>query len=430
MKISDLYDIYKKFPVISIDTRNIEKDSIFFALKGENFNANTFAEKAIQNGASYAVIDEKEYRKDERYILVDNVLYCLQQLAVYHRKQLNIPFIGITGTNGKTTTKELINAVLSAKYKTLATKGNLNNHIGVPLTILSVSNEHEMAVIEMGANHIGEIGELCEISKPDFGIITNIGKAHLEGFGGIDGVIKTKNDLYLAVNQNNGKLFVNSDNKLLMSLSENFERVCYGTSDTDYCKAKLLNNSALLNLEYWKNNLYVSEIQTNLVGDYNFENVLAAITVGLNFNVDALQIKAALENYIPGNNRSQIIKKNNNTIILDAYNANPSSMEASIKNFAKIDAENKVLIIGDMLELGEYTISEHQYIINLVDNLNFKDIILVGNVFCEVCKNPDYKCFKNSLEAKGWLAKNPFYNSTILIKGSRGIKMEEVLDVL
>ena len=430
MKISDLYDIYKKFPVISIDTRNIEKDSIFFALKGENFNANTFAEKAIQNGASYAVIDEKEYLKDERYILVNNVLSSLQQLAAYHRKQLKIPFIGITGTNGKTTTKELVYSVLSAKYKTLATKGNLNNHIGVPLTILSVTDEYEMAVIEMGANHIGEIGELCEISKPDFGIITNIGKAHLEGFGGIDGVIKTKNDLYLAVNQNNGKLFVNSDNKLLMSLSENFERVCYGTSDTDYCKAKLLNNSALLNLEYWKNNLYVSEIQTNLVGDYNFENVLAAITVGLNFNVDALQIKAALENYIPGNNRSQIIKKNNNTIILDAYNANPSSMEASIKNFAKIDAENKVLIIGDMLELGEYTISEHQYIINLVDNLNFKDIILVGNVFCEVCKNPDYKCFKNSLEAKGWLAKNPFYNSTILIKGSRGIKMEEVLDVL
>lgn len=430
MGIIELYDIYKKFPVVSTDTRNITKDSIFFALKGDNFNANTFAGKALENGAAYAVIDEKEYLKDERYILVDNVLSSLQQLAAYHRKQLKIPFIGITGTNGKTTTKELVYSVLSAKYKTLATKGNLNNHIGVPLTILSVTDEYEMAVIEMGANHIGEIGELCEISKPDFGIITNIGKAHLEGFGGIDGVIKTKNDLYLAVNQNNGKLFVNSDNKLLMSLSENFERVCYGTSDTDYCKAKLLNNSALLNLEYWKNNQYVSEIQTNLVGDYNFENVLAAITVGLYFNVDALQIKAALENYIPGNNRSQIIKKNNNTIILDAYNANPSSMEASIKNFAKIDAENKVLIIGDMLELGEYTISEHQHIINLVDNLNFKDIILVGNVFCEVCKNPDYKCFKNSLEAKGWLEKNPFFNSTILIKGSRGIKMEEVLDVL
>lgn len=430
MGIIELYDIYKKYPVVSTDTRNITKDSIFFALKGDNFNANTFAGKALENGAAYAVIDEKEYLKDERYVLVDNVLSSLQQLAAYHRKQLKIPFIGITGTNGKTTTKELVYSVLSAKYKTLATKGNLNNHIGVPLTILSVTDEYEMAVIEMGANHIGEIGELCEISKPDFGIITNIGKAHLEGFGGIDGVIKTKNDLYLAVNQNNGKLFVNSDNKLLMSLSENFERVCYGTSDTDYCKAKLLNNSALLNLEYWKNNQYVSEIQTNMVGDYNFENVLAAITVGLYFNVDALQIKAALENYIPGNNRSQIIKKNNNTIILDAYNANPSSMEASIKNFAKIDAENKVLIIGDMLELGEYTISEHQHIINLVDNLNFKDIILVGNVFCEVCKNPDYKCFKNSLEAKDWLAKNPFFNSTILIKGSRGIKMEEVLDVL
>lgn len=430
MNINELYDIYKKFPLVSTDTRNISKDSIFFALKGDNFNANTLAGKALENGAAYAVIDEKEYLKDERYILVDNVLSSLQQLAAYHRKQLKIPFIGITGTNGKTTTKELVNAVLSVKYKTLATKGNLNNHIGVPLTILSVTDEYEMAVIEMGANHIGEIGELCEISKPDFGIITNIGKAHLEGFGGIEGVIKTKNDLYLAVNQNNGKLFVNSDNKLLMSLSENFERVCFGTSDTDYCKAKLLNNSALLNLEFWKNNQYVSEIQTNLVGDYNFENVLAAITVGLYFNVDASQIKTALENYIPGNNRSQIIKTNNNTIILDAYNANPSSMEASIKNFAKIDAKNKVLIIGDMLELGEYTTSEHQHIINLVENLNFKNIFLVGNVFCEVCKNPDYKCFKNSLEAKGWLAKNPVINSTILIKGSRGIKMEDVLDVL
>lgn len=430
MDINELYGIYKKFPLVSTDTRNISKDSIFFALKGDNFNANTFAGKALENGAAYAVIDEKEYQKDERYILVDNVLSCLQELAVYHRKQLKIPFIGITGTNGKTTTKELVNAVLSAKYKTLATKGNLNNHIGVPLTILSVTDEYEMAVIEMGANHIGEIGELCEISKPGYGIITNIGKAHLEGFGGIEGVIKTKNDLYLAVNQNNGKLFVNSDNKLLMSLSEKFEKICYGTSDTDFCKAKLLNKSALLCLEYWKNNQYISEIQTNLVGDYNFENVLAAITVGLYFNVDVSQIKAALENYMPGNNRSQIIKKENNTIILDAYNANPSSMEASIRNFANINAENKVLIIGDMLELGEYTLSEHQHIIKLIEELNFKQLILVGKLFGEVCKGVDYKCFNDSLAAKKWLAENPVINSTILIKGSRGMKMEEVLEVL
>ncbi len=430
MTISEIYDIYKRFPSISTDTRNIVKNSMFFALKGDNFNGNLFADKAIENGAAYVVIDEISYIKDERYILVDSVLECLQQLAVFHRNTLNIPIIGITGTNGKTTTKELINAVLSTKYKTLATKGNLNNHIGVPLTILSISDIYEVAVIEMGANHIGEIGELCKISKPDYGIITNIGKAHLEGFGGIDGVIKTKNDLYLAVKQNNGKVFVNSDNKLLMDLSENIDRICFGTSISNYCFAKILKSTGLLNLEYGFKSKYIAEIQTNLVGDYNFENVLAAITIGIYFNIDTAKIKYALENYLPGNSRSQILNKENNTVILDAYNANPSSMEASIRNFANIVAENKVIIIGDMLELGDFTFSEHQFIIDLIEKLGFEKVFLVGTVFSEICTNHKFLCFQNSLQVKDWIKDNPILNATILLKGSRGIKMEVVLDVL
>ncbi len=430
MDINFIYSVFKNFPKISTDTRNIEKNSIFFALKGENFNGNAFAQKALENGAAYAVIDEKEYYKNEHYILVDNVLDCLQQLAAFHRDSLNIPIIGITGTNGKTTTKELINAVLSTRYKTLATKGNLNNHIGVPLTILSISDDYQMAVIEMGANHIGEIGELCKISKPDFGIITNIGKAHLEGFGGIEGVIKTKNDLYLFVKQHNGKLFVNSDNKLLMELSANLDRICYGVNIENFCFAKILKSTGLLNLEFGFNNQYIGEIQTNLVGDYNFENVLAAITIGLYFKIEPEKIKIALENYVPGNNRSQILKKENNTIVLDAYNANPSSMDASIRNFANIIADNKVLIIGDMLELGKYAHKEHQNVIELIENMNFKKVILVGDFFGNVCKNSSFLCFPNSLMAKDWILQNPIINSTVLIKGSRGIKMEFVLDVL
>ena len=387
------------------------------------------ADKAIEKGAKYAIIDESKFKKDSRYILVDNTLDTLQQLAIIHRNHLKIPIIGITGTNGKTTTKELINCILSQKYKTLATQGNLNNHIGVPLTVLSITNEHEIAIIEMGANHIGEIGELCRISQPDFGIITNIGKAHLEGFGNLEGVIKTKNDLYLEVAKKNGKLFVNADNPILNNLSENIDRICYGKSSTNYCYGNLKKQNAFINIEYYCDSNY-DLINTQLVGFYNFENILAAITIGCYFKIEKQFIKKALENYLPTNSRSQIVKSKTNTIILDAYNANPSSLEASIKNFAEIVADNKILMIGDMLELGEYSEVEHRNILHIIEMLNFNNVILVGPQFSSVCEKKDWLCFKNSMLAKDWLILNPVKNAYVLIKGSRGIKMEVVLESL
>lgn len=429
MNINEVYNIFLKYPSISTDTRDIKPDSIFFSLKGDNFNGNIFADKAIEEGAKYAIIDESKFKKDSRYILVDNALDTLQQLAIIHRNHLKIPIIGITGTNGKTTTKELINCILSQKYKTLATQGNLNNHIGVPLTVLSITNEHEIAIIEMGANHIGEIGELCRISQPDFGIITNIGKAHLEGFGNLEGVIKTKNDLYLEVAKKNGKLFVNADNPILNNLSENIDRICYGKSSTNYCYGNLKKQNAFINIEYYCDSNY-DLINTQLVGFYNFENILAAITIGCYFKIEKQFIKKALENYLPTNSRSQIVKSKTNTIILDAYNANPSSLEASIKNFAEIVADNKILMIGDMLELGEYSEVEHRNILHLIEMLNFNNVILVGPQFSSVCEKKDWLCFKNSMLAKDWLILNPIKNAYVLIKGSRGIKMEVVLESL
>ena len=429
MNINEVYNIFLKYPSISTDTRDIKPDSIFFSLKGDNFNGNIFADKAIEKGAIYAIIDESKFKKDSRYILVDNALDTLQQLAIIHRNHLKIPIIGITGTNGKTTTKELINCILSQKYKTLATQGNLNNHIGVPLTVLSITNEHEIAIIEMGANHIGEIGELCRISKPDFGIITNIGKAHLEGFGNLEGVIKTKNDLYLEVAKKNGKLFVNADNPILNNLSENIDRICYGKSSTNYCYGNLKKQNAFINIEYYCDSNY-DLINTQLVGFYNFENILAAITIGCYFKIEKQFIKKALENYLPTNSRSQIVKSKTNTIILDAYNANPSSLEASIKNFAEIVADNKILMIGDMLELGEYSEVEHRNILHIIEMLNFNNVILVGPQFSSVCEKKDWLCFKNSMLAKDWLILNPIKNAYVLIKGSRGIKMEVVLESL
>ena len=429
MNINEVYNIFLKYPSISTDTRDIKPDSIFFSLKGDNFNGNIFADKAIEKGAKYAIIDESKFKKDSRYILVDNALDTLQQLAIIHRNHLKIPIIGITGTNGKTTTKELINCILSQKYKTLATQGNLNNHIGVPLTVLSITNEHEIAIIEMGANHIGEIGELCRISQPDFGIITNIGKAHLEGFGNLEGVIKTKNDLYLEVAKKNGKLFVNADNPILNNLSENIDRICYGKSSTNYCYGNLKKQNAFINIEYYCDSNY-DLINTQLVGFYNFENILAAITIGCYFKIEKQFIKKALENYLPTNSRSQIVKSKTNTIILDAYNANPSSLEASIKNFAEIVADNKILMIGDMLELGEYSEVEHRNILHIIEMLNFNNVILVGPQFSSVCEKKDWLCFKNSMLAKDWLILNPIKNAYVLIKGSRGIKMEVVLESL
>ncbi len=429
MLIEEIYRIFKIYSNISTDTRKIIPSSIFFALKGENFDGNAFADLAIIKGASYAIIDDEKYKKDDRFILVDNVLETLQQLALFHRKTLDIPIIGITGTNGKTTTKELLNAILSCKYNTLATSGNLNNHIGVPLTLLQITSKHEIAIIEMGANHIGEIGELCKIAQPDYGIITNIGKAHLEGFGGIQGIIKTKYDLYKAIQEKKGKIFVNINNELLENLSVGIDKITYGNNKIAYCAGELIESNPFVSIQYFCNGMS-DDIQTKLVGNYNFENILASICIAAFFKVKKEDIKYAIENYQPSNNRSQILKTLSNTIILDAYNANPTSLEAAILNFAEIQAQDKVLIIGDMLELGAYSVAEHNRIIEIIEKENFKQIVLIGSVFFALCNHTDWNCFSDSEMAKKWLLLNPINNAFILVKGSRGIQLEKLLEAL
>ncbi len=431
----ELYSHFLKHPVVCTDTRDIKPNCIFFALKGDNFNANQFAEEALKKGASLVVIDEEKYKKDERYFLVKDVLTTLQQLANYHRKQLSIPIIGITGSNGKTTSKELINEVLSQKYNVLATKGNLNNHIGVPLTLLSITNEHEMAIVEMGANHQGEIEMLCNIAEPNFGMITNIGKAHLEGFGGEQGVIKAKNEMYVFIKKSGGKLFVNTDNELLKNLSTSINRVSYGTSnDVDFIGVFIESNPFVKLKCKAKNdtkNIFEKElITTQLIGKYNFENILGAACIGNYFNVSEAEIKIGIENYIPSNNRSQVMQTKYNLLLLDAYNANPSSMNAAIENFSQMNQANKMVILGDMLELGDDSEKEHNAIVNLLQQKNITNVILVGKYFQQAGQKINAKAFSTSDELLEYFKINSIKNHTILVKGSRGIKLEKVVEVL
>lgn len=434
--IEKLYSIFLKHPLVCTDTREIKPGAIFFALKGGNFNGNKFAEQAIKNGCSYAVIDEAEYKRDDHFLLVDDVLTALQNLAHHHRKQLNIPFIGITGSNGKTTTKELINAVLRKKYKVLATKGNLNNHIGVPLTLLSVTNVHEMAIIEMGANHQGEIEFLCNISEPDFGIITNIGKAHLEGFGGLEGVKKGKSELFRFIQQKKGKIFVHADDEVLIELAGNIDKVTYGTKKLYDIVGIMQSSSGQFISFQWAtrynaSNLKSSEIiNTQLVGIYNYYNLLCAACVGNYFKVDDLLINEALREYIPSNNRSQLHKTKENILILDYYNANPSSMNLAIENFASLNYPDKMVVLGDMLELGDESIREHTAIIDLLRLKNISKVILVGPIFMEATKGSDFKTFATSEAASEYLRQQQIKGHTILIKGSRGIKLEKVVELL
>jgi len=429
--ITELYKLFLKHPKVCTDTRKIESDSFFFALKGENFDANQFASQALEKGCAYAVIDEEEYKKGERYILVDNVLQSLQQLAAYHRKHLKIPVIGITGTNGKTTTKELIHAVLSKKYKTYSTEGNFNNHIGVPLTLLSIPYNAEFAIIEMGASHPGEIRDLCKITFPEYGIITNIGKAHLEGFGSIEGVVLTKKELFDVVRLSGGKVFVCRDNNLLMDLSEGIERTTYGVFPDSDCRGDISECNPLLKLKwYCHSEKKEISISSNLVGYYNFENVLAAICIGEYFKVDPEDIKKAIENYFPSNNRSQVINTKKNLIIMDAYNANPISMDAAIRNFIQDTFRRKFAIIGDMLELGTESVKEHEKIIDLLGNSDFEQVILVGKIFLSLKGSFDYPVFTDVSEASEWIKENRPEGCSILIKGSRGIKLEKLLELL
>lgn len=426
MKIEELYKIYKKHPIVCTDTRNISNNSIFFALKGENFNGNQFAKQALDNGASYAIIDEVEFEIKGKTILVDNVLKTLQLLANYHRKQFEIPFIGITGTNGKTTSKELINSVLCQHFNTSFTQGNLNNHIGVPLTILSIKKDCEIAIIEMGANHIGEIADLCEIAEPNYGIITNIGKAHIEGFGSPDGVIKAKSEMYHFIKKNEGLLFCNHDDELLMSLSESINRYTYGTKNAN-CTASLENESPTLKIK-WKD----ISISSTLYGKYNFYNILLAICIGDYFKVPNEKIKKGIESYVSSNNRSQFVQlKNNIDLYLDAYNANPTSMNAAIDSFNSIPSNKKIMILGDMLELGATSNNEHQTIVDKIQHLNIP-CLFVGNHFGSVSNKHQFHFFKTNLDLLEWIKENDNFSEyqKILIKGSRGIKLELISDYL
>jgi UDP-N-acetylmuramoyl-tripeptide--D-alanyl-D-alanine ligase len=428
--IKDLYDVYLKHPKISTDTRSIEPDSLFFALKGQNFDGNKFAEDAIKAGAAFAIIDDVNFDKSEKTFLVDDVLTTLQSLANYHRRQLKIPFLAITGSNGKTTTKELVNAVLSKKYKTLATKGNLNNHIGVPLTLLSISHEIEFAIIEMGANHQKEISLLCDIAMPDYGIITNIGKAHLEGFGGIEGIKKGKGEMYDFLKSNKGKIFLNSDSEELkeMLTARSLNAITYGKSNDADLVGEIIREQPTVSFKWkWKNGVF-NVVESQLPGVYNLPNFLCAACVGSYFGVEVNKINQALSSYVADNNRSQIIKKNNKTILLDAYNANPSSMEAAIQNFVKLEAQRKIVFLGNMLELGEEAKFEHQKLVNLITQNNFKEVYLVGNLFKDVSNSFNY--FENVDQCIDAIKESEFNNATILIKGSRGSKMEKLLDVL
>ena len=425
MTIQELYQIFEQHPTVQTDTRKLQQGDIFFALKGPNFNGNLFALKALQSGASYVVIDEEINSNDERLIKVEDVLDTLQQLAKYHRQQFAIPFIAITGSNGKTTTKELVSAVLAAHYTTYTTQGNLNNHIGVPLTLLSIKKDAEIVVIEMGANHQKEIEGYCSYSLPTHGIITNCGKAHLEGFGGLDGVKKGKGELFDFIRLNNGAAFIYNDYDYLKEMSNGIREIySYGTVDANIMGI-VQQSEPFLAIEM-KKGVSFSTIHTQLVGAYNLPNVLCAVAVGKFFNVPEEKLKQAIEAYTPSNSRSQMVEKGSNKIVLDAYNANPTSMKAAIENFAAFPSDQKVLMIGGMMELGESSITEHQNIIGLISQYKWKDVVLVGGDFNKVTHS--YTYFNQSTEAREWYKQQQFAHAYVLIKGSRSMQMEKILE--
>ncbi len=425
MKIEEIYKLYQQTYKVATDTRKDLNGAIFFALKGDNFNGNRYAEKALTLGANYAIVDEEEYQTDDRMILVENVLICLQDLARFHRFQLGTNIIALTGSNGKTTTKELISAVLSQKFKTKATLGNLNNHIGVPLTLLSITPEVEMAVVEMGANHPLEIETLCNIAYPDVGYITNFGKVHLEGFGSLDGVIESKTEMYRHLQKHEKMVFVNADDPVQMKRSNTIKRIVFGSSNSDF------------NIEFLGVNPFVKvscqdiQIQSQLIGQYNFTNIAVAIAFGLFFKIDISDIKKGIETYVPTNNRSQIIEKGNIKIILDAYNANPNSMEAALENLAQLSGEKKIAILGDMFEIGDTAIDEHNKIVQLVEKLDIDMAILIGQLF-ESTKvtSPKIKKFKDLKEFELNYNLEHLKHSTLLIKASRGMALERIVEMV
>ncbi len=424
MTMEELHALFLEHPKICTDTRKITENCLFFALKGPNFNGNAFAQEALEKGAAYAIIDEKEFKTSDRFVVCKDVLGTLQQLATYHRNYSKAKIVSLTGSNGKTTTKELINAVISKKYQTIATQGNLNNHIGVPLTLLSIKEDTEIAIVEMGANHQKEIEFLCSIAQPDFGYITNFGKAHLEGFGGVDGVIKGKSEMYDYLMANDKYVFFNADDDIQKEkLSHYTKKMGFSTNDHHYYNIKFLGVDPFVSLE-----AEGTEIQTQLVGKYNFSNCCAAILMGKYFNVPIADIKSAIEAYQPQNNRSQLLTKNGFDILLDAYNANPTSMKAALENFSLMDAQRKTLILGDMFELGDTAAEEHQAIADVAKELGFDDAYLVGENFYG--SDTRLNKFKSFDDLKQHLSKNPLEKGALLIKGSRGMALERVLDLL
>jgi len=437
MSISEIYDIYLQYPSVVTDTRKLQANDLFFALKGPNFNANTFAFKALEAGAAYCVVDEplstiatyyegQDQQQKEtalsKMIVVDDVLTTLQALAGHHRSTFDIPFIAITGSNGKTTTKELVYAVLASHFKTYTTQGNLNNHIGVPLTILSIKHDAQMAVIEMGANHQKEIEGYCVYTRPTHGIISNCGKAHLEGFGGEEGVKKGKGELYSFLRNNNGTAFVYTGYDYLVEMSAGIQNI------VPYLNGSIQSSEPFLTVEASINENETAIITSQLVGSYNLPNILCALTIGKHFGVPQHKMVAAIENYAPSNSRSQLITKGTNTIILDAYNANPSSMKVAIENFEKLAGNHKIVLLGAMMELGEHAAAEHLALLQLIANCNFKQVVLVGKDFAALqTQMPQFVYLQNALEAKAWLEKQNPTHAQLLIKGSRSMQMETVI---
>jgi len=428
--IEKIVTLFRQHSGISTDTRKLKKGNLFFALSGENFNGNSFAAEALEKGAAAVIVDDSEFvpENDSRFILVEDTLHALQELAKFHRQQFGIPVLAITGTNGKTTTKELCAAVLATEKRICSTKGNFNNHIGVPLTLLSINNKTEVVIVEMGANHRGEIAALCDIARPTHGLITNIGKAHLEGFGDFQGVINTKNELYHFLNSNTGTVFVHKDNLLLMELSENITRVTYGNPPADV-EGTMVNTNPFVKIS-WHQKEEKINIQTQLYGSYNFSNIMAAVAVGKYFGVSKSGIVRALKNYRPENNRSQLFQTQNNTLILDAYNANPESMALAIDDFAAHRFSNPVLILGDMFELGKSSEEEHYKIIEKLKKTDFQQVILVGKDFYKTVPEYLYRKFATTKQAEQYLQSHRIKDAHILIKGSRGMQLEKIIQYL
>ena len=424
-----LHQLFLKHPIISKDSRTIPEGCIYFALKGEHFDGNRFAKEALEKGAAFAVVDDRTLNPHPSFLLVEDSLKCLQALGNYHRSQFNIPVIGITGSNGKTSTKELIYSVLSKKYKTLATSGNYNNHIGVPLTLLEIKESHEMAIIEMGASAQGEIKFLCEIANPNYGLITNIGKAHLEGFGGIEGVKKGKSELYRHIEKHGGKIFINKDDEVLVELAGSAKQLEYGSREGTFCKGEMISSQPTVKGNWWCNQ-QVGSIDSQLYGAYNFNNIMAAVAVGNYFDVEAKLIDQGVNTYVSDMNRSQIVKRENYTVYLDAYNANPTSMKVALDNFIASDYAHKYVILGDMFEIGESSTKEHKKIIEQVlESKEITEAIFVGKEFNRASKSHSKAQFFLELEeAKKWFSRQTCNNAGILIKGSRGMQLEKLLN--